>query len=298
MSKQLKAHLAVLAANFIFGANFAVMKFLTPSVIKPLGLNVVRIVVSTIIFWLLFAMKPSQAKFDKKYIGRFIICGITGVALNQILFVKGLSLTTSIHASLLMLGTPIIIIFIAAWLLGEKLNTLKFLGLALGIGGAINLILQKENTQTASDILLGDIFVLINAFAYGFYLVLVRPLMNQYSALQVIRWVFTIGMFIILPFGWKDFSHTDWSVFTPMHWVAMVFVVLGATFFAYLFNMYGVSAIGASATGSYIYTQPVFAAVISMVFLGERFTMAKALSAVLIFSGVYLANRASFKKTT
>jgi drug/metabolite transporter (DMT)-like permease len=229
---------------------------------------------------------------------RFIICGAVGVAFNQLMFIKGLSLTTSIHAALLMLATPIIITFIAAWILKERLNVLKFVGLALGIGGAVNLILQKDSLQSASDILRGDIYVLINAVLYGFYLVLVRPLMEKYTALQVIRWIFTVGFFFILPFGWQEFSTTDWVALEPGHWAAIAFVVFGATFFSYLFNVYGVSVLGSSATGAYIYTQPVFAAVIAMIFMGEAFTWSKALSALLIFAGVYLANRKSAKVGT
>jgi drug/metabolite transporter (DMT)-like permease len=290
MNRRTKAHLAVLAANFIFGANFSVVKYITPSVIHPLALNITRILVTTILFWVFFAFKPGRIKPSGGEVIRFIICGAAGVAFNQLFFVKGVSLTTSIHAALLMLATPIIITFIAALILGEKLNLLKISGLALGIGGAVNLILQKDSLQSASDIIRGDVFVLINAILYGFYLVLVRPLMEKYTAFQVIRWIFTIGLFFILPFGWTEFTATDWGALEPGHWAALAFVVFAATFFSYLFNIFGVSVLGASATGAYIYTQPVFAAVIAMVFMGEEFTLAKAFSALLIFAGVFMAN--------
>jgi drug/metabolite transporter (DMT)-like permease len=55
-------------------------------------------------------------------------------------------------------------------------------------------------------------------------------------------------------------------------------------------NVYGISVIGASATGSYIYTQPVFAAILAIFLMGEHLTVYKIISAVLIFIGVYLVN--------
>jgi drug/metabolite transporter (DMT)-like permease len=293
MSKRVKAHMAVLAANFIFGANFSVVKYVTPSVIQPIGLNLLRVLVTTFLFWCLFMLKPSKIKMQRKDVFHFIACGAAGVALNQMLFIKGLSLSTSIHAALLMLATPIFITFIAAWLLREKLNAIKFTGLALGIAGAVNLVLQKESSQSAPDVITGDIFILINAILYGLYFVMVKPLMEKYTGLQVIRWVFTIGFFIILPFGWNQFTATNWSEIQTDQWAALAFIVLGSTFFAYLFNIYGLSELGASATGAYIYTQPVFAAVIAMIFMGEDFTFSKAVSAVLIFTGVFLANKRS-----
>ncbi|HEX6915429.1 MAG TPA: DMT family transporter, partial [Chitinophagaceae bacterium] len=256
---------------------------------------VIRILVTTILFWILFSFRPTPVRVTKKDILRFILCGATGVAFNQLFFINGLALTTSIHAALLMLATPIFITCIAAWLLREQLNLIKFAGLAMGVAGAVTLILQKDQMQSATNILRGDIYVLINAILYGFYLVMVRPLMERYSSLQVIRSVFTVGLFFILPFGWHDFVQTDWSALQPGHWIALAFVVFAATFFAYLFNVYGVSVLGASTTGAYIYTQPVFAAVIAMLFMGESFTLSKGISALLIFGGVYLVSYRSRK---
>jgi len=293
MTRNTKAHAAVLGANFIFGANYAVVKYITPSLIHPYALNVVRILISLAMFWFLFLFKPGKTKIEKKHIPRFIICAMTGVVINQIFFIKGVSLTTPIHSSLLALATPIFITIIAAWLLKEGLTIVKVAGLVCGIGGAALLILMKDNTHTGSDMLLGDIMVIINAVSYAFYMVLVRPLMAAYSGIQILRWVFTIGALIILPFGMQEFITTDWTVFALSHWLALAFIAIGATFVAYLFNVYGISALGASATGAYIYTQPVFAALIAITFAGEHFSLIKMIAALLIFTGVYLAN---FKK--
>ncbi|MEO7531684.1 MAG: DMT family transporter [Sediminibacterium sp.] len=290
MTKNTKAHAAVLGANFIFGANYAVVKYITPSFLHPFALNVVRILVSLSLFWLLFLFNPAKVKIQKKDIPRFLICALTGVVINQIFFIKGVSLTTSIHSALLSLATPIFITLIAAWLLREGFTWTKFLGLVLGIGGAAMLILLKDNSHTGNNILLGDIMVLVNAVSYAFYLVLVRPLMKTYSGIQVLRWIFTFGSLVILPFGMQEFLSTNWAVFDLSHWVSLGFVAVGATFLAYLLNVYGISIIGASATGAYIYTQPVFAAVIAIIFAGEHFSLVKLISALLIFTGVYVAN--------
>ena len=169
-----------------------------------------------------------------------------------------------------MLVTPILIIFIAAWLLKEKITPLKIIGVITGISGATILILMKDVSHTATNIMLGDMLVISNATTYAFYLVLVRPLMRRYSAVHVIRWVFTISMFFMIPYGWHDLISTQWQNFSAGDWTCFAFVISGATFLAYLFNIYGVLHIGASATGSYIYTQPVFAAIIAMIFTGMR----------------------------
>ncbi|MEN9685535.1 MAG: hypothetical protein RLZZ28_1321 [Bacteroidota bacterium] len=290
MTKNTKAHMAVLGANFIYGANFAVVKYITPAYIHPFALNVVRILVSLSLFWFLFLFKPGKTKIAKKDIPRFLLCALTGVAINQILFIKGVSLTTPIHSALLSLATPIFITLIAAWLLKEGFTLLKLMGLFLGISGAALLVLAKDGSHSGNNILLGDIMVLVNAISYAFYLVLVRPLMKSYSGIQVLRWVFSFGALVILPFGMPEFLSTNWGSFHFTHWLALGFVAVGATFLAYLFNVYGISKLGPSSTGAYIYTQPVFAALIAISFAGEHFGMVKLLASLLIFTGVYLAN--------
>lgn len=291
MNSKTKAHLAVLTANLIFGAGYAVIKTITPTYLAPYSLNMVRVVVSLVLFWSLLLFTPSRVSIDKKDIPLFILCGITGVVINQIMFVKGLALTSAIHSSLLSLATPIFITIIAIWLIGEKFSINKFIGLSLGIGGATLLVLVKDGQSNNGSSLLGDLFVLINAISFAFYMVLVKPLMEKYNAVHVLRWVFTFGSIFILPVAYPDFIATDWSLFGTSEWLALAFVVLLVTFLSYLFTVYGLQELGPSVTGAYIYTQPVFATIIAMVFAGEHFTYIKAVAAILIFSGVYLVNR-------
>ena len=291
MITKYKAHGAVLIANFFFGAGVAAVKHITPSMMPPFAVNVSRVCVALLLFWLLLLFKPSRIGIDKKDIPRFLICGLCGVGINQIFFIKGASLTSPIHVALLALSTPIAITIIAAWLLKESLTRNKILGLLLGICGAATLIFSRVGNASGSDMLLGDLFIILNAISYAFYLVLVRPLMATYSPIHVIRWVFVFGALIIIPLGFNDFVSTNWLAFHAVDWFALTFVVVGATFIAYLFIVYGISKLGATITGAYVYTQPVFATITAMLLFNEKLSVIKILAALLIFSGVFLANK-------
>jgi drug/metabolite transporter (DMT)-like permease len=291
-----QAHVALLLTNLFFAINLSAVKHLTSNnLAMPFGINVVRVGVSVVLFWILFLIKPQSVKIEKQDWGRFFLCALTGVAINQLLFLKGLSLTYSIHASLLMLTTPILIVFIAAWLLKEKISILKIIGLALGIAGAAVLILGKEKSGQGNEVLFGDLLIITNAIAYTFYFILVKPLMKRYDAIVVIRWVFTIGLFMVLPFGWAEFTQIQWQQFNAIDFTCMGLVVFTGTFLAYLFNVYGIKILGPTIAGFYIYTQPVFAAIIAMIFLKENLLLYKIIAAMLIFAGVYLANRQTSK---
>jgi drug/metabolite transporter (DMT)-like permease len=208
-------------------------------------------------------------------------------------FIKGLTYTSAIHASLLILLTPILITVFAFTVLKEKVTLIKAFGLALGIGGAVLLILSKEQSSSASDYLLGDLLIVINAISYTIYFIIVKPLMAEYPPLHVVRWVFTFGFLMILPFGWNEFVTIPWEKLEWSHYLSILFIVVPGTFLAYFFNIYGIQHLGAGATGSYIYTQPVFAAIIAVIFFHEQLTSAKLLAGIMIFLGVFLV---SFKR--
>lgn len=295
MNLTTKAHIGVLVTNVFFAMNLGLVKFISPSLIGPFGLNIFRVGISLVFFWTLWAFSGQSAKIKKADLGRFVLCGITGVAINQLLFVKGLTLTSTIHAALLMLCTPLLITVFAFWFLKEKFTLLKLIGLSLGVGGALLLILSKDHSGTAS--LKGDLLILINAISYAIYFVLAKPLMQTYSPLQVIRWVFSLGFIVMIPFGLSDVLAVNWANFNWEAYAALGSIIFCGTFLAYSFNAYGLKHLGAAITGSYIYTQPIFAAILSAIFLKEGFSWEKLLAGTLIFTGVFLASRKeSFSK--
>ena len=292
MTIKTKAHFALLATNIFFALNFTTVKYLiNGGFIKPFGLNLIRVGVTAILLWTLYIFSKQKKAVAKKDWGKFALCAVTGIAINQLAFIKGLSLTYSIHASLLLLITPILITFIAAWVLKERLTNNKLIGLALGIGGALVLILTKDRSGNPGDVLKGDLLIILNAISYTLYFVLVKPLMLEYNPIAVLRIVFTIGFFMILPFCWSEFSQINWSIYSSKEYFTLAMIAIPGTFCAYLFNIYGIKNLGAAISGNYIYTQPLFAAALAIGFLGEELSAYKILAGLLIFAGVFLANK-------
>jgi len=292
LNKRTKAHIGLLATNLFFAINLSAVKYLTGNKLAgPYGINVIRIGVCVILFWLLFFLAPVREKINKKDIPRFLWCALTALAINQMLFMKGLSYTSAVHVALLFLITPILITFIAAWVLKEKVTALKIVGLLLGCTGAILLISSQENSAKGNNILLGDLLVIGSALAYTFYFITVKPLMQTYDTMSVMRWIFTFGLIMILPFGWNEFARIAWQRYEFTDYLLMFLIVVPGTFLAYVFNVYGIKILGASIAGAYIYLQPILAVILASIFLKEELEPYKIIAAVLIFGGVYLVNK-------
>ena len=191
----IRAHLGVLLTNLFFAGNYSQVKAISPAFIGPYGLNVLRAGIAVVLFWTLWLFGKTSAGILRRHWGRFALCGLTGICINQMLFIKGLTLTSTIHAALLALVTPIVVTLFALWILKERFTLTNALGLSLGIGGAVFLILQREAGQHATNYLLGDVLIVINAISYSVYFILVKPLMREYSTLHVTRWILPSGFF-------------------------------------------------------------------------------------------------------
>ena len=303
MDRIARAHLALFAVNFIYGVNYVVAKGLMPQVIGPSGFILLRVLGALALFWMTWSFM--QERIDWSDLGRLALCAVFGVAVNQLMFFHGLMRTTPINASIIMVATPILVLVLAAVLIGERITPRKVLGVALGAGGALTLIFLKPSSAGQSGSTLGDLFILINASSYGLYLVMVKPLMRKYRAVTVMAWSFLIGSILVLPFGWNELAAVQWSVLTPAVWTALLFVVVMVTFVAYLLNTWALGVVSPSVVGTYIYMQPLLAALFTWVFVqvgADRLGIPgrydatlgwpQLLCAAAIFSGVHLVSRA------
>lgn len=295
MGEQTKARIAVLLGNFFFGTSVIAVKQISPMLVPAIALTAIRVGTVCLLFWLMFLLRPVKTGFSKNDYWRLLLCGIAGITLNQTFSIKGMSLTSPIHASLLVLTTPITISLLAAWFLKEKWNVFKVMGLCLGISGGAVLVFSRDLSAHASDEQsLGDLFIILGAISYSSYIILVKPLMAKFSALHILQWTFFFGACISVPFGWKDIAGIQWHLFSVTSWFCLSYVVIGATFFAYQLMNYGIKKLGASITGSFIYTQPFFATIASVLIFEEQINFPKILAAAMIIAGVFLTN---FKKS-
>ncbi len=297
----IQAHLALIGVNLLYGGNYVVAKEATPEYILPFGFIFVRASIGMILFFAFhfllsrFFLKKDAllAKaIEKSDRLRLMACGLFGVTINQLLFIKGLSLTAPINASLIMITTPILVLLLAALIIGEKITRYKALGVLLGAAGAALVIIYGQNTAASAvqSSSFGDLLVMINACSYGLYLVIVKPLMSKYHPITIIKWVFFWGFLFAIPFSYPEFSQTDWERFPTYVWWAVVYVVIGATFFTYLLNIFALQKVNASVVSSYIYTQPVIATCIAVALGKDELSWIKILGGLLIFAGVYLVS--------
>ena len=291
MNKVVKAHLALLGVNAIYGANFSIAKSVIGHDIQPYALVLLRAVFSMILFWATSFFFPKE-KIEKKDFIKLMLLGVFGVALNQLMFIKGLYESKPINASIIMILNPIFVIILEILFLKEKLPPIRLAGIVSGtIGASLLLLFGKEISVHQ-----GDIMILINCISWAIYMVMVKPLMVKYRTTTVVRWVFAFGALYVLPFGWPELQLFNPHAVSLTAWFCIAYVIVASTFIAYFLNTYALAELSPSIASTYIYLQPLIAAGIAVSMKQDSIDTRKVLSAVFIIFGIYLVGLSRKKK--
>ncbi|MEO0571089.1 MAG: DMT family transporter [Bacteroidota bacterium] len=291
MSKRTLAFLAALGATTIYGINHTIAKGVMPTYVTPFAFIFLRVVIATLLFWAISFLGPKEA-VEKKDWGRLVGAALLGMVINMLSFFKGLELSTPINSSVLVTISPIIVVVLSAFFLKERITINKGLGIVLGFIGALGLVLfGAEIRQDAPNILLGNSLFLLNATAYGAYLIVAKKLVEKYHPFTLMKWLFTIALVINFPITFGDFLLIEWASMPLWVYGVIAFVVVGTTFCTYLFNIFAMTELKASTIGAFIYVQPLFGILFALVTGKDALTTIKLLSAILVLVGVYLASR-------
>lgn len=289
MKASFKVHLALFIVSLIYGATFTIAKQVMPMYVKPFAFILMRVSVAAVLIFIFHSIFIKKRITDWKDIRTLCISALFGVAFNMLLFFKGLSITTPINGAVLMMNTPIFVVVFAALYLKERITAQKIMGIGIAALGAI-LLMGGRNFNFSAQTVWGDVMVTGNAIIYAFYLVYAKSLMQKYHPLTVTMWSFVFGWFVVLPFGAAEFMEIQFSTFTPQVWMGVAFITVGSTFLTYVLNAYALRKASSSLVGSYIYLQPVLAALIAIVSGKDLLTLEKLVFILVIFCGVFLVS--------
>ena len=294
MTQRQLALIAATLVSLIYGVTFTVAKDVMPNYLQAYGFIVLRVGGSTILFWLVWLFLPKE-KIAKTDVPRIAAAAFFGIALNMLTFFKGLSLTSPISASVIMVTTPIIVLLLSAIIIREKMQSTKIIGILLGMFGTAFLILYGKSIGTGENATLGNLLVFVNAVSYGFYLILVKKLMERYNAFTFVKWIYLFGFLMVLPFGWRELIAAEWALMPTEISIKIGFVVIFSTFLTYLLNLLSMKTLSPSIVAVFIYLQPVFATIFAIGLHKDQLSWEKGVAAMLIFAGVYLVTQKPVK---
>ena len=281
-----RPHLALITVQILFGAWPIFGKIVLRSM-SATSLVACRLIGAAIVFAFLRRRFTALFRMPRQDFFLLVLCSLTGVVGNQLLYVKGLSLTTVINTALLSTSIPVFVLFVSILFGYDRLSLRRLLGIGLAVAGVVYLI-NPARAQLTPQTSAGNLLIACNSLLYAVYIVISKRLFERYGALDVITWIFLVSALLTLPLGVYSLRQDNLAAISWSTWLVVGVIIVLPTVGAYYLNAWALTQVSPSTVAIYIYLQPLVAFGFAPLLLGERWNSRTAIATVFIFAGVGL----------
>jgi drug/metabolite transporter (DMT)-like permease len=299
-NSKIQAHGAILLANTIFGLGVPVTKLLLEDWVSPMTYMATRSLGAAVIFWLIAAfMKPE--KVERRDLMVIMLGGLMGFVVSQTLTAESLNYTSPVYFSLIATLTPVAVMLMAALFIGERITGLKFLGVLLGIAGAVLMVVMGQTSGSGSNDLLGITLAILSVLTWAIYMIITRKVAQKYSPVTQMKYVFLISAIVTVPLAWPELSEQRLYSAATFGWdgaLEMAFIVLMATVLGYFLIPYAMKYLSATTVSIYTNLQPMVASFVAIAIGQDRLTWDKPVAAILVLLSAYIVTVVTTKAET
>ena len=289
-NSKIQAHGAILFANVIFGLGIPVTKLLLEDWVSPMTYMATRSLGAAVIFWVIASfMKPE--KVERRDLMIILLGGLMGFVVSQTLTAWSLDYTSPVYFSLIATLTPVAVMLMAALFIGEKITGLKFLGVLLGIGGAVLMVIMGKTSGSGSNDLLGIILAILSVLTWGIYMIITRKVAQKYTPVTQMKYVFLISAIVTVPLAWPELADQRLYSAATFGWdgaLEMAFIVVMATVLGYFLIPYAMKNLSATTVSIYTNLQPMVASFVAIIIGQDRLTWDKPVAAILVLLSAYI----------
>lgn len=292
-NRKVTGHIACFAAYAIFGFNIIICKDLTGGhVISPMAIFTLRAIGAGALFWLLSVFGPRE-KVERNDFLKIFAAAFTGYFVTQLTFLVAIPDVTPMHCSILSAMSPIYTMFIAAVVLKEPLSWQKAGGVALSLCGVIFLIFNNAGggSGVSESSAFGLLMMFLNSLSFSLYLGIFKPVIQKYSVVTFMKWIFLFSAIMGLPFSFHEVFSLSWTRIPAVQMWELGYLIVFATFFSYYLIPFGQKVIRPTLVSMYSYIQPIIATVLGIILGMDILTWQKVLAAAMVFSGVVIVSR-------
>lgn len=287
---KIKPHLALLVCNVVWAMDYPFYNIVLPHYVKPMGMVAASLFITALfsLIPLLWQKVEHVARGDvRKLIGAALLIGV----LRKVFIMFGLSKTSPIDGSIIDTIVPLLVLLLSVLLGMDRFTKLKVAGLALGMAGAVAVVVTGVSAAHTHSHLWGNVLILLCAFATSLYMVWFKTLVAKYRITTVLRWVYCVAAVMALPFGIGDIVHADYTAIARHALFPTLFVLMVPTYIPNLMLNYALKFVAPTVSSIYTYLQPVLAIAVSVAMGLDRLHADTVVFAVVIFVGVGLVLR-------
>jgi len=278
----------MLLAVVLWAVNFSLVKVALKEM-SPLGFNGIRLVFASLVLLLFLLLSGENFRVKKGDFWQLVILGILGNTAYQLLFIKGIDITTASNTAIIIAITPVFIALLSSILKHERLNWAAWAGILISFVGFYLVIVRSSGRiRLSGPGVRGDMMILAGTLCWAFYTVLAKPLLSKFSALKLTAISLAVGTVFFLPFSLRDIARLPYAEISFKAWGSLVYSGLFALAVCYVIWYSSVQRVGNSRTAIYDNLMPLLTVVFASLVIGERITSLQTAGMLVILSGVYL----------
>ncbi|MFZ5884688.1 MAG: DMT family transporter [Chloroflexota bacterium] len=285
-------YLEALFAVVVWGASFIATKVALQDV-SPVTVVWLRFSMGVLILGAAVAMRGEFALPRRSEWAYFALLGFLGITFHQWLQSNGLQTSEAGTTAWIVATTPVFMAMLGRFILKERLDWLKTLGIFLAFAGVL-LVVSKGNLSSVSVGRFGapgDKLILVSAVNWAVFSVLSRRGLKAYPAGLMMFYVMTLGWLFTSLLFFAGGNIAEVSGLTFNGWLGIAFLGVFCSGLAYIAWYDALQALSAAQTGVFLYIEPLVAVVVAFFVLGEPVTLVSLLGGGVILFGVWLVNR-------
>jgi drug/metabolite transporter (DMT)-like permease len=288
LSKHQLAVFSLIIANLIWGSASPIFKWSLQG-IEPFTLGFFRFFLGAL---LLLPLTLHELRVHYRHWPKLILLSLTGITIHISLFFLGLKLTASVNAPIIASSAPIFIIIGSMIFLHEQPLPRVLIGTGISLLGILLIVFQPLFEQGMDTSIFGNFLLVTATVGTVLHTLLLRNLAKHYAALTLTFWSFVIGSLGFLPFFLLETKQSEFlNTLTIQGFVGILFGALFASALAYYLYNLALKYVKASEAGIFVYMDPIVAILIAIPLLGEKITPIFILGSLLVFAGIYIAER-------
>ena len=289
--------LLALSATTLWAGNFVLAR-VAPASMDPVSLTFLRWLLATIIV-LPFVVRPMwQHRRELVANARMIaVTAVLGIVIFNVAVYSAGSYLDATRMSLVNALSPVLILFLAALWLGERINVRNLLGSAIAVIG-VGLSAVDPGAASPGSLLIGLGLMVVAAFSFATYTVLFRRLQRFLSFTVLVGATFTLGTLLLLPPFLLNGAVSGFPTPNVQNLWIIFYAGVFAALAAFLAWNLAVTMIGASRAGYIYYLVPLISALQAAILIAEPPNWSTMLATPVVLAGVYIASRSHVPSST
>ena len=232
--------------------------------------------------------RPGDERIGRQRWHALFLQSLFGNFLFSICMLFGISMTSAASAGVILSTLPAVVALFSWLFLSERLTARGWIAVGLAVGGVAVLTVARTGAAFDAGSVAGNALVLGCVACEAVYVILGKRLAQSLSPMRISALINLFGLLLMTPFGLWQAAAFDFASVAGGTWALLVFYSLAASMVSTWLWLSGLRHVPASRSGVFTIAMPLAAALVGVIWLGERFGASQALAFALAVVAVLL----------